>query len=327
MLKKPRVIVIGGGTGSYTLLKDLKKLPIDLSAIINMSDNGGSTGILRDELGVLPPGDIRQCLVALSTNPEIRELFNYRFKTGSLKGHSLGNIILSGLSLKFNNFAKAIEISGKILQIKGRVIPITLDNHVLCLKDGDKIITGQKNVTNHKFNNKSVELYHKPRTTLNPWATKAIKEADLIIIAPGDLYSSLLPILTVNKASEIIKKSKAKILLITNLVTSPGQTDNWSVKNYIDIFEKYLGKNRLDYVLYNTKQPSKDILKNYAKENEHPVNIDLINSTNIKAKLIGGDFLSDKIKMQDPSDLIIRTLIRHDGKKITEKIAEILKIL
>ncbi len=324
MPNKPKVVIIGGGTGSYTLLKDLKNLPINISAIVNMSDNGGSTGILHDELGVLPPGDIRQCLVALSTDPEIRELFNYRFESGSLKGQSLGNIILSGLSLKFDNFAKAIEISSKILQIKGRVIPITLDHHTLYLKDGISVICGEKNITNHRFINKSVTLYHQPKTTINPLARQAINQANIIVIAPGNLFSSLLPILTVDNVAKIIKNSKAKIILVTNLVTKPGQTDNWSVKDYIDIFEKYLGKSRLDYVLYNTKLPTNIILKSYAKEDEHPVKIDLKNLQDVKAKLIAGNFLSNEIKIQNPVDLIARTLIRHNGKKISKVITKIL---
>lgn len=327
MKKLKKVVVIGGGTGSYTLLNDLKYLPINLTAIVNMSDNGGSTGILRDQLGVLPPGDIRQCLVGLSTDVEFREMFNYRFGKGSFKGHTLGNIILSGLSLKYDSFAKAIAVASKILDIKGSVVPITLDESNLALKDGQKIINGQIEINRHTITNKNHQLFfNKPLPTINPFAELAIKEADLIIIAPGDFYGSILPIFITDTTAKLIHQSKAKIIQIINLVTRSNDTLGWGVTNYLTKIEQLIGKNRVDFCLYNTSMPKPTILKQYASEDEYPVRVDFENFKLHQAtKFIGKDLISNKISLQNPNDILPRTLIRHDGLKATVEIKKILK--
>ncbi len=326
MKNTPKVVLIGGGTGSYTILNDLKNLPIELSAIVNMSDDGGSTGLLRDELGVLPPGDIRQCLVALSSKPEIREMFSYRFGAGSLKGHSLGNIILSGLSLRYNSFAKAVSVASEVLNIKGRVVPSTLENNTLCLKDGAETIVSQIKIENHKFKTGKPELfYEEPVPAINPEAKEAVFTADLIVIAPGNFYVSILPVLIIKGMAETIKKSKAKLLIITNLVSKLNQTPHWSVTDYLDKIESLIGQNRVDFCLYNDSLPSKKLLKQYALEDEFPVMVDQENFKKHKhTKFIGDDLLSSKINFQNPNDSLPRTLIRHDGKKVVYHLQKII---
>ena len=325
-MKTAKVVLIGGGTGSYTILNDLKNLSVEISAIVNMSDDGGSTGILRDELGVLPPGDVRQCLVALSSKPEIREMFSYRFGKGSLKGHSLGNIILSGLSLRYNNFAKAVSVASDILNIKGRVLPSTLENNTLCLRDGGKIIISQIKIENHKFKNNEVELfYSEPVPTINPEAKTAISEADLIVIAPGNFFISILPVLIIKGMAQEIKKSKAKVLTITNLFSRSSQTPGWSVTDYLNKIEGIIGPNRVNFCLYNDSLPDKKLLKQYALEDEFPVNFNKEEFKKYpKTKFIGDNLISSKINFQNPNDNLPRTLIRHDGKKVSNQIEKII---
>src|SRR5688572_17972625 len=215
------VVTIGGGTGQFTLLSGLKKFPVNLTAIVNMADDGGSTGVLRDELGVLPPGDVRQCLVALSEAPEeLRDLFNYRFDEGSLKGHSFGNLFLSAVQKKTNNFGEAIRIAGDILRIKGQVIPITLDNVRLAISWSDgTTVQGEGRIDiMHFVKEKGLpRLYLEPKAVINPAAERAIANADAIIIAPGDLYTSLGPLLIVQGVAEALLASNATKIYVSNL--------------------------------------------------------------------------------------------------------------
>ena len=186
---RPKIVVIGGGTGSFTLLSALKQHNVDLTALVNMADNGGSSGLLRDELGVLPPGDVRQCLVALSTAPEeLRELFNYRFPEGTFGGHSFGNLFISAVESMTSDFNDAIRIAGDVLRIQGRVLPMTLKDCNLVLEVGNKKIVGEYKIAYSDF-----DLQEKPKLSLTPKATitteskQAIIDADLVVIAPGNL--------------------------------------------------------------------------------------------------------------------------------------------
>jgi uncharacterized cofD-like protein len=320
----PKIVVIGGGTGSFTILNELKKFTSVLTAIVNMSDDGGSTGVLRDELGVLPPGDIRQCLVALSDNPEVRNLFNYRFGDGRFEGQSLGNIIISGLELQYQSFEKAIKISSKILHISGQVIPVTLEKNTLIMQDGPDTIKGESNVAKRHIKTTSPLVYLEPKSKINKEAEKAILEADLVVIAPGNLYASLLPIFSVQGVPEAISKTHAQIINIINLVNKPGQTDNWHVADYINEIEKYIGKDQIDIVLYNNEPISSKLLKHYAADNEFPVVIDPHQFKGLNAKLIGKRLVSPEISSQDPHDKKIkRTLIRHDGIEISKQLLKI----
>ncbi|HUY53158.1 MAG TPA: gluconeogenesis factor YvcK family protein [Candidatus Dormibacteraeota bacterium] len=320
----PNIVVIGGGTGSFTILKDLKKFTPNITAIVNMSDDGGSSGVLRDELGVLPPGDIRQCLVALSDNPEARNLFNYRFGDGRFDGQSLGNIILSGLELQHHSLGKAIQVSSDILQSTGRVIPITMTKHILVMKDGSTIIKGEHNISKRIIKNNKPLLYLEPMVKINKDAAKAILDADLVVIAPGNLYSSLLPIFSVKGVDEAIAASRAKVIEIVNLINKPGQTDGWHVADYVKELERYIGKNQIDVVLYNTEPISDQLIAKYAADKEFPVSIKQSRLKEIKAKLVGTRLVSKEISAQDPNDKKIRrTLIRHDGIEISRQLMRI----
>lgn len=320
-----KLVVIGGGTGNFTLLRRLKQRFPDITAIVNMSDDGGSTGMLRDEYGVLPPGDIRQCLVALSDTPDVRNLFNYRFDRGSLQNQSLGNVILSGLELQHGNFAKAVEVAGRLLHITGRVVPTTLEKHTLIMRDGDETVKGQFKIVQHHIKSERPEVYLEPAACLNPEAAHAIEEADMIVVSPGNLYGSLVPALSVQGMREALQKNKAVKVMVASLVNKPGQTDGWHVADYVRCLERSVGEGLFDYVLYNDEEPSDDLLARYAAEGELPVSCEQERFKQIKAQAIGSGLVAQRIIRQDPNDTIIRrTLIRHDGKKVAELLQQIL---
>lgn len=320
----PKIAVIGGGTGSFTLLKDLKEFTPKLTAIVNMSDDGGSTGRLRDELGILPPGDIRQCLVALSDTPEVRDIFSYRFGQGSLAGQSVGNIILSGLELQLGSFAKAVEVASKVLHIKGKVVPVTLTNHTLVMQDGENEVISEVKIASHIIKNRSPQIKLRPNSPINPQARVAIQEADLIVIAPGNLYASLLPVFAVDGVKEALTKTSARVIVISNLVTKPGQTDGWHVVDYIKEYEKYIGQGRVDVVMYNTEAPSIELLDKYAADGEFPVASDVNRFSEVQAIPIGVNLLDSKIVKQDSNDKAIkRTLIRHNGYEVSRQLMDI----
>ena len=212
--RQPRIVVIGGGTGSFVMLSGLKKITDDISAIVNMCDDGGSTGVLRDELGVLPPGDARQCLVGLSDVPEISDLFSYRFGEGGLAGHSLGNIILSGLELQHGSFEKALEVASKILRIRGQVIPSVLGNHRLVMQDGDERIDGERNIEAHTIVYADAAVRLDPVAEANPRAVEAILAADIVVMAPGGLYNSLLPIYSISGIAKALQQTPATVVFV-----------------------------------------------------------------------------------------------------------------
>jgi uncharacterized cofD-like protein len=325
-MQNPKLVLIGGGTGSFTLLQGIKKLTPNVAAIVNMSDDGGSTGTLRDELGVLPPGDIRQCLVALSDQKEARDLFGYRFPSGSFRGQSLGNMILSGLELQYGSLEEAIRIAGKMLDITGCVVPVTLTKHNLMLKDGRKTVRGQERVRDHTIKHRdNYQLWLDPAATINPRARKAIMEADLVVIAPGNFYGSLLPVCLVDGVAEVLAATTAPVVSVTNLANKPNQSPNWHVADYVRHLEKYLGEGTIDTVLYNTQHISDDLLQRYAAEGEYPVRTDADGFVGLHAKAIGVPLVAKEMYAQDPADHTMRrTLIRHDPGAVVDELRKLL---
>ncbi len=327
-MKKNYVItLIGGGTGSFTLLKGLKNYPnIKINSIVTMSDDGGSTGILRDEYGVLPPGDIRQNLVALSESDEIwRKLFSYRYKEGILEGQNFGNIFLSTLEKITGSFEKAISLAEKILEVKkGKIIPVTLENVRLKAETiKGKIIEREKNIDLKE--EKIKRIFFDKEVEANEKAIKTILESDLIVFSPGDLYTSLLPNLIVKGIKEAIKNSRAKKVYVCNIMTQKNHTDNYKVTDFIKKIEEYTYKDIFDYIIYNTKKPKKEFLEYYSNEGEKIVKIDEENFKSFKARFIGEELISEKIPKKVEGDKIIRALIRHDSYKTASIIYEILK--
>lgn len=331
MNRLPKVVTIGGGTGSYSSLMGLKKYDLKLTAIVNMIDDGGSSGILRDELGVLPPGDVRQCLVALAESSKLlRELFNYRFEEGGLRGHSFGNIFLSTLEKQTGSMKKAIEEAGKILRIRGTVVPVTFTkSSQLCvdLSDGTKIV-GETHIDVLEKKEKRapiVNVYLEPKATLNEDAKDAIKDADYILIGPGDLYTSLIPNILVTGVPQVIRNSKAKKIFVLNLMTKYGHTSGYGAKRHLDEIEKHLGKGIIEFVLVNSKTPKKSILSWYDEYEEYPVVDDL--KDNSKYKIIRADLIKDVVASESTSDVLRRSIIRHDSKKLAAEVINLINTL
>ncbi len=322
----PYIVVVGGGTGAPIVLQGLKGLTPNITALVNMSDSGGSTGELRDEFGVLPPGDIRQCLVALSDYPEWKDIANYRFPgDGPLSGHALGNLILSALELKYKgDFAEAIEKAKELFHVTGRVVPITLDKHTLVMHDGDTKVVGEDKIDRHTIASSKPRISHTPHANINPEAARSIKKADIIVVAPGNPYNSLIPALAVEGAPEAIASSKAKKIMLANLVTKPGQTDGWHVVDYVKTLESYIGDGLFNYVIYNDKPPSSDLVKRYAADGEFPVGIEKERFSEIEAQSIGASLVAGEMGVQNPNDKKIkRTLIRHDPHEVARQIMRI----
>lgn len=324
---RPKIVVIGGGTGNFTLLRALKNKPCDITALVNMTDTGGSTGILRDELGVLPPGDIRQCLVALSdASEELRELFSFRFPEGAFGGHSFGNLFLSAVEKMTDNFSDAVRVASDVLRIKGRVLPITLQDCQLVLHEGSKRIVGQHVIEERTLQTGSRPVLSiEPAAYLEPAAGAAIKAADLIIIAPGNLYASLAPALLVQGVAEALHTATAKIAYVCNLVNKPHHTPQYAVHDYAAEIERFIAPASLSYVLYNTDQPTKHLLSRYALKGEYPVQVDQQKLTAAAYRAIPGKFLSHSRPVRAQNDTLIeRSYIRHDTKQVAKALLSLL---
>ncbi len=266
-----KVVVIGGGTGVFTVLTGLKNYPFHLSAIITTADDGGSSGVLREEFGILPPGDIRRALVALSSDsPILANLFNYRFENGKgLKGHSFGNLFLTALERITGDFNQAIKEAAKILGIKGKVIPVTLDyTRLFARLENDLLVVGESNIDVPKHDGSLFikEVFLNPEAKACKDAIKAIKEADVIIIGPGDLYTSIIPNFLVKGIKKAMKKSQAKKIYVCNIMTKYGETNKFTAEDFFATLEKYLGKGIIDYFLVNIEKPKDYYLGKYKKE-------------------------------------------------------------
>lgn len=314
-----KVVVLGGGTGNFVVLRGLKKYPLDLTAIVSMADDGGSTGILRDELGVLPPGDVRQCLVALSNSSRLmRSLMNYRFENGGLGGHSFGNLLLSALEKVTGSFEKAVEEAGKILYIKGKVIPVT--THQVRLKmvlNNRRILEGEKEIyLSQEIDQGYKTIYLEPFPKVNPRVVEEIQTADLIVVGPGGLHTSLIPNLLVEGVVEALSRSDAKKVYVVNLMNRKGQTTGYRTSHYLQELVRFLGKDIFDHILINVQKPPNELIEFYSGEG------DLVENDLEDDRLIFADLLG-RLAEEPKKDLIKRNLIRHDSKKLAQELMNI----
>jgi uncharacterized cofD-like protein len=293
-----------------------------------MADDGGSTGVLRDELGALPPGDVRQCLVALSDSPKIRDLFNYRFDEGTFQGHAFGNLLLTALEKMTGNFTEAVETASEILRVNGVVIPATLDNVRLKMEwpEASTILHGERVIDADffKFDPRRANLSLSPAASANPTALAAIEQADLIVVAPGDLYTSLGPLLVIDGVGEALQKTKATVMYVSNLVTKQGQTAGFCVSDHAAEIERFIGGEALDYVLYNKQVPTKELARRYKEENAYLVPVDQDVLATKKYAAVGGDFLGAVAEGHSNDVLpVTRSLIRHDSEAIARAVIEL----
>jgi len=312
------IVVIGGGSGIFNVLKGLKNYPVSITSIVTTFDNGGSTGILRDEFGTLPSGDIRRSLVALSPDTgdsTIRDLFNFRFpKDSSLHGHSFGNLFLQALTSISGSEVSAIKKATDILNIKNKILPISTDNAQLYAKlENGSIIKGETNIDipKHDGSIKIKELYLEPNAIIYTEAYEAIMNADTIVIGPGDLYTSILPNVLVLGFSEAIKNTKAKIVYILNIMTKWGETNNFKASDFAKTLISYIKKDKLDYIICNNSPINQALIEKYKEEKAEPILIDKKELENYAENII-------------EEDIVLQTdIVRHDATKISRIIMRI----
>jgi len=302
-----KVVVIGGGTGLHSLLRGLKEFTSNITAIVTVSDDGGSSGRLREELHMLPPGDIRQCIAALAASEtSVLELFTSRFKgDGPLHGHSVGNLLLAAMTeLKGGDFYKAIQELSKVLAVRGKVLPSTIENVTLCAEmSNGMIVRGESNITNDPASVSRVFITPAEVRAL-PEAIEAIRDADIIVIGPGSLYTSIIPNLLVRDLLNALHHTKAPKIYVCNVMTQPGETDGYTASDHALRIIKLLGKNMIDYIVLNNKYPSR-LLKKYEAEGAYPVKVD-----QEKISKLG-------IRRTVMEDLVSETeLVRHDPNKL-----------
>ncbi len=305
---KKKVVVLGGGTGSSTLLRGLKEFPVDLTAIVSVCDDGNSTGVLREEFSIPAVGDIRRVLVALSeTEPLVMELFNYRFQTTSdLDGHTVGNLLLTASSEITGNLSDGIEALSKVFNLKGKVVPLTEDNVVLMgeMEDGS-IVEGEHHIT--VSNQKIRRVYYKEEPTPTQAAVKAIEGADLILLSMGSLFTSIIPNLICDEIRHAIDRSRGKIMYVCNMVTQPGETEGFKVSNHVELINQYLGERKVDVVIANEGEIDESMAKRYESlEQKDAVELDREETSEMVQTLICGDYVTVK-----------NNLLRHDVMRLS----------
>lgn len=266
-----KVVVIGGGTGLSTMLKGIKKYTSNITAIVTVADNGGSSGKIREEMGIMPPGDIRNCLVALAnTEPIMEKLLQYRFSEGSLSGQNFGNLLIATLAEITGSFEEAVHVTSKVLAITGEVLPVTLENvdlHAI-FGDGNEVI-GETQIVEYGKSSESTICHIALKPELpnpNDKVVEALNQAQLIILGPGSLFTSIIPNLLVKNMSQYLKEAKGKKIYIANIMSQPGETSNFTLEEHVEVLEQYLGENVLDAVVVNNEVVEKSQMKEYDKE-------------------------------------------------------------
>lgn len=316
--KGPKIVAIGGGTGLSTMLRGLKAYSSNITAVVTVADDGGGSGVLRQDLGILPPGDIRNCIMALAdTEPIMEKLLQYRFQDGMLKGQSFGNLFLAAMDGISPSFEQAVQRMSDVLAVKGRVLPVTLEDIKLCaeLEDG-YVVTGESRIGDHNsFHRCAIKrVYLEPRR-VQPLdeAIEAINEADVIVLGPGSLYTSIIPNLLVDGVCDAIKNSKALKIYVCNVMTQPGETDGYSVSDHIKALEKHSFQGIVDYCIFNTADIPDLLKKKYIADGAQIVEVDSDELDKLGIRLQGGDFVC-----------INNSYIRHDTRRLAQSVMDLI---
>ncbi len=320
--KGPKVVVIGGGTGVSILLRGLKKFTSNITAIVTVADDGGGSGVLREDLGMLPPGDIRSCILALAnTEPAMEKLFQYRFNEGRLKNQSLGNLFIAAMNEIYGSFELAIKEICNVLAVTGKVLPMTLEDVKLyAMLENGQVVKGESNipVVNQKMNSRIDYVYIEPKITYPlDEAVEAIEEADLVVLGPGSLYTSVIPNLLVNDMVDTIYKSNGIKIYISNVMTQPGETDNYSVLDHVEAILKHSREDLLDYIIVNKENIPKETLEKYSEDGAEPVIITEEEEKILKSKginILKGDLIDIK-----------KDYIRHDSIELSRMMMNLAK--
>ncbi len=315
---KTKVVTVGGGTGLSTLLKGLKKYELNITAVVAVTDEGGSSGRLREEFNIPPPGDVRNNFIALSIKEkELEELFNYRFANGSLKGHTVGNIILTALTMiKNGSLASAVKALSEILAVKGKILPVSdeLVRLVAVMDDGSEIV-GETKIVEHGGRIKKLRL--DKEVEAHKEVLESIKNADVLVFGPGSLYTSVITNLLVKGVKESIKEGNAKKVYVANIMTQPGETTGMKLSEHVRELERYL-ETQVDYVIVNSERPDEKVLKRYEKMGYFPVELDV---ENVNRMMLIEPMLKVVV---DPYDN--KKKLRHDPDKLAEVILKVLKM-
>lgn len=327
--KHLKIVCIGGGTGTFVALRGLKFYPVELSAIVTMSDSGGSNQRIRDEFGLLPTSDIRQCLVALADENGggglLRKLFMYRFAKGQgISGMTFGNLFMAALADVLGSQEEAIRQTGKVLRIKGKVVPVSFtDTNLYAEYENGHVVTEEHLIDepSHDGTLRITRAYLKPKAKANPQALEAIKRADLIVLGPGDLFTSLIPNLLVDGVAEALDRAKAMKVYVLNLMTKYGQTYNFTARDHLDSLKQYLPAT-VNYVLVNTTKLPQNALDVYAKHDERPVADNLPRKPGYR--VVRRDLASNTLVRKPKSDALVRSLIRHDSQKLAHALYSLL---
>ena len=311
MRSKVKVVTIGGGTGLSVLLRGLKKYPLEITAIVTVADDGGSSGKIRSDMNIPSPGDIRNVIAALSdVEPYLEKMFQYRFDSGEVKGHPVGNLMIAAMTDIHGDFSTAVKVMSRILNVRGTVLPTTNDIATLnaVLSTGE-IIRGESSIT--EAGGVIDHVYITPsRVKPNEDVLKAIEQADYIIMGPGSLYTSIIPNLVISKVSEKIRESNAKKIYVCNVMTQHGETDNYTVSDHIIAINKHVEENIFDLVIANSREFDDSILSKYHKEKQEPVKIDQEKIKELGIKLIKNNDVG----------IVDNNTIRHNADKVSELI-------
>ena len=313
-----KLVVVGGGNGNHTTLTGLKEQDCTLNAVVTMTDSGGSSGRLRDQLGQLPPGDIRQCLMALSSDNShgnlMRQLFDYRFNSGDgLSGHNFGNLLLTALTEVTGNTITAIDEAAQLLGIKGKVLPVTLTRSTLVAKLEDGTELAGESTIDRRMDNLHVGIdyiYLSPKAYVYPPVLEAMQQADAIILGPGDIYTSVLPNLLVEDVPEAITSSKALKIHVCNLTTKPGESDGFKASNFVKLLLEYLGTAEpLDYLLFNTSPLPERLLQRYAAEGQYPIELDLEECRKVARRVVCRPVLAAGVYLHHDSQALAKSIM------------------
>ncbi|HVK02580.1 MAG TPA: gluconeogenesis factor YvcK family protein [Armatimonadaceae bacterium] len=313
----PRIVVVGGGTGLSTLLRGLKQYTGNLTAVVTMTDDGGSSGLLQKQMPgrMLPPGDIRNCLVALAdAEPLMQQLFQYRFATNDAKdglsGHSFGNLLIAAMADITGDFERAVEETSKVLAIRGRVLPSTVESVVLVgeMEDGREV-TGETNIATDPARIDRIRLCPDTPRAL-PEAVKAIAQADIVLMGPGSVFTSVIPNLLVQEIAEALSKAKALKVYVCNVMTQPGETDGYTASQHVAAIEEHAGVRVFDYVLVNTARPSGEMMARYTKTGAEFVDPDLGAITQQGYTVVKGAFISETAVVRHDPDRLAHAILK-----------------
>ncbi|WP_116394255.1 YvcK family protein [Paenibacillus sp. ATY16] len=315
IIRRPKIVVVGGGTGLSVMLRGLKEKPLDITAIVTVADDGGSSGVLRNELQIPPPGDIRNVIMALAdAEPLLTEVLQYRFSSGTgLAGHSLGNLMLAAMTDIAGDFVTGVRELSKVLAVRGRVLPAAGRAIVLKAEMADgTVVVGESMIP--KAGKKIKRVFVEPDNVEPlPEAIEAIEQADAILIGPGSLYTSIIPNLLVPKLAKAIVESTAVKLFVCNVMTQPGETDGYSVSDHLKAVQEHIGHKLFDYVLVNDGEISPEVAEKYAEMGSTQVELDID-----EINRLGYEIISDRL-------VLYRTFLRHDAERLSHHIYKLVE--